>query len=120
MAHWLYAGLAAPDSGCHLVRPRSAGLTDRKARQPHGNTGSSAIVSLDLLSCVRVIVPDRFQAQEGLTNDDVQARRPVTHNKVLRAMYCKPGSVRLTLAWKHDRLDVGDSWSTARPSGDGA
>jgi hypothetical protein len=86
----------------------------------HRGTGSLAIVSLQLLSCVHVIVPDRFRAREGLTSDDVQAGRPVTHNKVLRAMYCKPGSVRLTLAWKHDRLDVGDTWNTARPSGDGA
>jgi hypothetical protein len=37
-----------------------------------------------MLSLVDVIVPDRFQAQEGLTSDDVQAGRPVTDNEVLR------------------------------------
>jgi hypothetical protein len=44
----------------------------------------SAVVSLYLLSRVDVIVPDRFQAQEGLTSDDVQAGRSVIDNKVLR------------------------------------
>jgi hypothetical protein len=44
----------------------------------------SAVVSLQMLSLVDVIVPDRFQAQEGLTSDDVQAGRPVTDNEVLR------------------------------------
>jgi hypothetical protein len=44
----------------------------------------SAVVSLQMLSLVDVIVPDRFQAQEGLISDDVQAGRPVTDNKVLR------------------------------------
>jgi hypothetical protein len=43
----------------------------------------SAIVSLHLLSRVDVIVPDRFQAQEGLTSDDVQAGRLVADNEVL-------------------------------------
>jgi len=37
-----------------------------------------------MLSLMDVIVPDRFQVQEGLTSDDVQAGRPVTDNKVLR------------------------------------
>jgi hypothetical protein len=37
-----------------------------------------------MLSLMDVIVPDRFQAQEGLTSDDVQAGRPVIDNKVLR------------------------------------
>jgi hypothetical protein len=37
-----------------------------------------------MLSLLDVIVPDRFQTQEGLTSDDVQAGRPVTDNKVLR------------------------------------
>jgi hypothetical protein len=36
-----------------------------------------------LLSRVQVIVPGGFHAQEGLTGDDVQDRRPVTHNEVL-------------------------------------
>ena len=31
-----------------------------------------------------VIVPDCFPAQEGLTSDDVQDRRMVTRNEVLR------------------------------------
>jgi hypothetical protein len=44
----------------------------------------SAVVSLQMLSRVDVIVPDRFQAQEGLTSDDVQAGRWVIDNKVLR------------------------------------
>jgi hypothetical protein len=57
----------------------------------HRDAGSSAVVSLQLLSCVHVIVPDRFRAREGLTSDDVQAGRPVTRNEVLRAMYCEPG-----------------------------
>jgi len=44
----------------------------------------SGIVPLALLSRPVVIVPDRFAAQEGLTSDDVQDGRMVTHNEVLR------------------------------------
>jgi len=43
----------------------------------------SGIARRHLLSRPVVIVPDRFQAQEGLTSDDVQDRRLVTHNEVL-------------------------------------
>jgi hypothetical protein len=43
----------------------------------------SAVALRYLLSRPVVIVPDRFHAQEGLTGDDVQDRRPVTHNEVL-------------------------------------
>jgi len=44
----------------------------------------SGIVPIALLSRPVVIVPDRFAAQEGLTSDDVQDGRMVTHNEVLR------------------------------------
>jgi hypothetical protein len=43
----------------------------------------SGIAPRHLLSRPVVIVPDCFHAQEGLTGDDVQDRRPVTHNEVL-------------------------------------
>jgi hypothetical protein len=84
MADWLHAGLAALGSGCHLVRPCSARLTSGNTRQLHsGVLRWPAIASLHLLSRVDVIVPDRFQMQEGLTSDDVQDGRLVTHNEVL-------------------------------------
>jgi len=43
----------------------------------------SGIASHHLLSRPVVIVPDLFPAQEGLTSDDVQDRRMVTHTEVL-------------------------------------
>src|SRR6266567_8501716 len=61
------------------------GLAGGTSRQPHrGVLSRSAVVSLHLPGRVDVIVPDRFQAREGLTSDDVQAGRLVTDNEVLR------------------------------------
>jgi hypothetical protein len=51
--------------------------------QLHPVQRQSGTVSLHLLNRPVVIVPDCFQAQEGLTNDDVQDGRMVTHNEVL-------------------------------------
>ena len=102
-----------------LVRPGAAGLTGGNARQPHPGAGMSAIGSLQLLSRIESIVPDGFQGQEGLTSDDVQAGRLVIHNKVLRRrVACRN---RQGPRWRESRNgNVGDAWSTARPSGDGA
>jgi hypothetical protein len=115
----MYAVLAALRSGCHLlsvlVPPGwPAGMLISR-------TGCwfSAIVSLQLLSQVVIIVPDLFRAPEGLTSDDVQAWRVVIHNKVLRRHVAGRG--REGSRWRGNRsCEMGDAWSTARPSGDGA
>ena len=66
-----------------------------------------------------IIVPDLFQVQEVLTSDDVQARRLVIHNKVLRRRVAGRG--REGSRWRGSTNgEMGDAWSTARPSGDGA
>jgi hypothetical protein len=50
---------------------------------PHRVLRWSGIAPRHLLSRPVVIVPDRFPAREGLTSDDVQDRRMVTHTEVL-------------------------------------
>jgi hypothetical protein len=72
-----------------ILLPSRPSLFSEADRREYSSAASgvlrwSAVVSLHLLSRVDVIVPDRFQAQEGLTSDDVQVRPLVADNEVLR------------------------------------
>ena len=72
-----------PEPGCHLVRPCPRRRPAEKCVIRIVVLRWSGIAPRCLLSRPVVIVPDYFHAQEGLTGDDVQDRRPVTHNEVL-------------------------------------
>ena len=62
----------------------------------------SAVVSLQLLSCVEVIVPDRFRQRKGsvvtMRKTDGRSFTTKCRSEMLQAW-----SGRLTLAWKHER-----------------
>ena len=114
-----FRGAAGPGSlavcgpartGCCLpfVSPRSARAGGRSQRRPRRASGCQGACRPDRLGCVNEIVPERFRLPEGVGGDDMQARRPVADNEVLRRRVAGASPRSRTLAWRPDRPDEGD------------